>query len=61
VAELRYLEGSYDRYLVREALATRDFTFQRGGKAPALPGPGLGVEIDAAALARVTVRTVGLI
>ena len=46
VGGLRYLEGSYDRHLVREALGTRDFTFGRGGWAPALPGPGLGVTID---------------
>jgi muconate cycloisomerase len=58
VADLRYLEGSYDRHLVREALGTRDITFRRGGKAPALPGPGLGVEIDPEALERVTVRSV---
>jgi muconate cycloisomerase len=61
VANLRYLEGSYDRHLVREALGSRDITFRRGGKAPALPGPGLGVEIDPAALERVTVRSVRLI
>ncbi len=61
VADLRYLEGSYDRYLVREALGTRDFTFQRGGKAPALTGPGLGVQIDPQALERVTIRSVPLI
>jgi muconate cycloisomerase len=57
VAGLRYLEGSYDRHLVREALATRDITFQRGGWAPALPGPGLGIEIDRKALQRVTSAT----
>jgi muconate cycloisomerase len=57
VADLRYLEGSYDRHLVREALGTRDITFQRGGNAPALVGPGLGVEIDPAALERVTVKS----
>lgn len=56
VAGLRYLEGSYDRHLVREALGTRDLTFGWGGKAPALTEPGLGVDIDPAALARVTVR-----
>jgi muconate cycloisomerase len=56
VADLRYLEGSYDRHLVREALATRDLTFRWGGWAPALPGPGLGVTLDPAALRRVTVR-----
>jgi muconate cycloisomerase len=56
VRELRYVEGSYDRHLVREALGTRNLTFGWGGWAPALPGPGLGVEIDPVALERVTVR-----
>jgi muconate cycloisomerase len=56
VADLRYLEGSYDRHLVHEALATRDISLHRGGWAPALTGPGLGIDVDPAALARVTVR-----
>src|SRR5262249_51956930 len=56
VAGLRYLEGSYDRHLVREALGDRDITFGWGGWAPALPGPGLGVTVDPQALERVTVR-----
>jgi muconate cycloisomerase len=56
VAGLRYLEGSYDRHLVREALGARDITFGWGGRAPALPGPGLGVGLDPAALDRVSVR-----
>ncbi len=61
VAGLRYLEGSYDRHLVREALGTKDVTFGRGGRAPALPGPGLGVTVDAKALERVTVRKEALV
>ncbi len=56
VAGLRYLEGSYDRHLVREALATEDLTFGWGGWAKALPGPGLGIRLDPEALKRVTVR-----
>jgi muconate cycloisomerase len=56
VAGLRYLEGSYDRHLVREALGTRDITFRWRGRAPALAGPGLGIDLDSAALGRVTVR-----
>src|SRR5439155_2316821 len=39
VAGLRWLEGSYDRHLVREALGTRDLTFGWGGWARTLPGP----------------------
>jgi L-alanine-DL-glutamate epimerase-like enolase superfamily enzyme len=56
VRDLRYVEGSYDRHLVREALGKEDITFGWGGWAPALPGPGLGVAVDADALERVTVR-----
>jgi L-Ala-D/L-Glu epimerase len=56
VGGLRYLEGSYDRHLVREALGTRDITFRWGGWAPALDGGGLGIELDPAALQRVTRR-----
>jgi L-Ala-D/L-Glu epimerase len=56
VGELRYVEGSYDRHLVREALGTRDLTFRWGGWARALSGAGLGVTIDPVALERVAVR-----
>lgn len=56
VRALRYVEGSYDRHLVREALATTDITFGWGGWAPALVGPGLGVEVEPVALEGVTVR-----
>ncbi len=55
VGDLRYVEGSYDRHLVRESLAMKDITFRRGGWAPALTGPGLGVTLDPEALERVTV------
>jgi muconate cycloisomerase len=56
VADLRYLEGSYDSHLVREALAEENMTFGWGGWAPTLIRPGLGVTIDPAALERVTIR-----
>lgn len=58
---LRYREGSYDAYLVRERLTKEDVTFRWGGKAPALPGPGLGVTLDPAALERVCVRKEALV
>jgi muconate cycloisomerase len=61
VAELRYVEGSYDRHLVREALGTRDITFRWGGWAPALAGPGLGIDVDPQALDRVTIRCQSLL
>src|SRR5262249_7588011 len=56
VADIRYVEGAYDRHLVREALGTRDLTVRWGGWARALGGPGLGVRLDPQALRRVTIR-----
>jgi L-alanine-DL-glutamate epimerase-like enolase superfamily enzyme len=61
VKNLFAVEGSYDRHLVREALGTRDLTFGRGGWARALTDPGLGVEVDPAALERVTIRSQSLL
>ncbi len=55
VAGIRYLEGSFDRHLVTERLTVEDLTFGRGGWAPALRKPGLGVQVDANSLARVTI------
>lgn len=55
VSNIRYLEGSYDRFLVRERLTHEDLTWGRGGQAPALPGPGLGITVDEAAVKRVTI------
>ena len=55
VGGIRFLEGSFDRYLVRERLTAEDLTFGVGGYAPALSGPGLGVNIDRASLERVQV------
>ena len=60
VGNLRYVEGSYERHLVRERLTVEDLTFGKGGFAPALTEPGLGVTIDPAALQRVTVAKVPL-
>jgi muconate cycloisomerase len=56
VAGIRFLEGSYERHLVKERLTLEDLTFGYGGRAPALRGCGLGVSIDEAALARVVQR-----
>ena len=61
VADIRYLEGSYDRHLVREALGLEDVTFRWGGWAPILTGTGLGVRLDPEALARVAERKEALL
>lgn len=56
LADVRFAEGSYDRYLVKETLIKEDITFEEGGFAPTLTKPGLGVEIDLAAIQRLTRR-----
>ncbi len=57
VADVRYLEGSYDRHLFGRRLMTQeDVTFGYGGWAPALAGPGLGVRINEEALGEVAVQ-----
>jgi L-alanine-DL-glutamate epimerase-like enolase superfamily enzyme len=56
VRDIHYVEGSYDRHLVKEALGRTDLTFGWGGWAPALTGPGLDVAIDPQALERISIR-----
>jgi L-Ala-D/L-Glu epimerase / N-acetyl-D-glutamate racemase len=56
VSGIRFLEGSYERHLVKERLTVEDLTFGYGGRAPALQGAGLGVSIDEAALGRIVQR-----
>jgi L-Ala-D/L-Glu epimerase len=57
VAGLRYVEGSYDRHILGANLTRQDLTFRYGGWAKPLDGPGLGVEVDPAALEAMTVQT----
>lgn len=58
VAGIRFLEGSFDRYLVRERLTEEDLTFGYRGRAPALTGPGLGITIDEESVRRTTIERV---
>ncbi len=57
VRDLRYVEGSYDRHVLARNLIREDITFQYGGRAEPLAGPGLGVTVDPDALAALTVRS----
>jgi muconate cycloisomerase len=59
VAGIRYLEGSYDRHLLRTALTREDVTFGYGGRAPALTGPGLGVTMNEQILGKRTLSQKG--
>lgn len=51
----RHVEGSYDRFLVRDRLTREDMTFGFGGWGRVPIGPGLGVSVDEAAVARLTI------
>jgi L-Ala-D/L-Glu epimerase len=57
VAGLRYVEGSYDRHILGANVTRQDLTFRYGGRAGPIDGPGLGVAVDPAALAAMTVET----
>ncbi|MFG0334718.1 MAG: dipeptide epimerase [Maioricimonas sp. JB049] len=61
VGGIRWVEGSFDRYLVREPLTDEDLTFGRGGWANALTGPGLGVKIATSRVRSVARREIPLI
>jgi muconate cycloisomerase len=55
VANIRYVEGSYDRHVFRRPLTNEDMTFGFGGRAPAIGRAGLGVTMNEAALDELTV------
>jgi len=54
VEGVRYLEGSYDRHILRQNLSRDDITFGYGGRAGPLMGAGLGIEVDPDLLADMT-------
>lgn len=49
-----FCEGSYGTLLLEQDIGTEDLTIGAGGFAPALTGPGLGVDVDAGVLAAAT-------
>jgi muconate cycloisomerase len=55
VANIRYLEGSYDRFLFSRFLTNEDFTFGYGGRASEITKPGLGITINEGVLRDQTV------
>ena len=61
VSGIRYLEGSFDRFLVRDSLTTEDMTFRFGGRGTRLDGPGLGITVNEQQVRQLAVRTEELI
>jgi len=48
--QVRFVEGAYARWLLRGDVGCPPIRFHRGGRMRALPGFGLGVDVDPAAL-----------
>ncbi len=61
IGQIRYLEGSYDRFLIRGTVTKENLTFRYGGRAPRLDGPGLGITVDEAGIRHSAVRERSLI
>lgn len=61
VRGIRYLEGSFDKFLVKDRLTVEDLTFKFGGLGHRLAGPGLGVRVDEARIRQLAVRSQSLI
>lgn len=60
VPGLRYVEGSFDRFLVRDALVDPDMTFGWGGRGVCLGGSGLSVAVDECRVRALAVREIEL-
>ncbi|MEJ7594835.1 MAG: enolase C-terminal domain-like protein [Planctomycetaceae bacterium] len=61
VPDIRYLEGSFDRFLVRESLTEQDLTFRYGGKGTRLHGHGLSIDVNECRVRELAVRTLDII
>lgn len=57
IANIRYLEGSYDRFLFSKLLTNEDMSFGYGGRARPIEKPGLGVTINESVLREQTLAT----
>lgn len=61
IPDLRYLEGSFDRFLVHDRLTEQDLTFHYGGRGNQLPGTGLCVDVDECQVRSLAVRQMDVI
>ncbi|MFM7058264.1 MAG: mandelate racemase/muconate lactonizing enzyme family protein [Planctomycetota bacterium] len=61
VPNLRYVEGSFDRFLVRDTLVEPDITFGYGGRGRRLTEAGLGVTVNECRVRDLTLRTLELL
>jgi L-alanine-DL-glutamate epimerase-like enolase superfamily enzyme len=59
--DIRYLEGSFDRFLVRDRLTEQDLTFRYGGRGTRLQGHGLCVDVNECRVRELAERTMEVI
>ena len=60
VADPKFVEGSYDRLLLRKNVTTRNVSWSYGGIGRPIAAAGLGVEVDRRRLEQMTVRRLEL-
>ena len=58
--DVSYLEGSFSRYVLKEDLVDADAAFGSGGAARVPMGPGLGINVNVAAIQKWSQRYVSL-
>lgn len=61
IPDIRYLEGSFDRFLVKDTLTDQDLTFRYGGRGSRLAGPGLGIDVNESRVRELSIRSLDLI
>lgn len=57
VKDIRYREGSADHHLLKDSITNEDLTFGRGGWAPAIDAPGLGITVNEQKLSPLVIET----
>ncbi|EMI53347.1 Mandelate racemase/muconate lactonizing enzyme family protein [Rhodopirellula sallentina SM41] len=57
IKNIRYREGSADGHLLKDFIINESITFGRGGWAPAISAPGLGITVDESSLARLVLQS----
>lgn len=57
--ELVYIEGSFSSLLLKEDVIQENLVFGKGGRAPSLKGPGLGITVREDVLKRYAVQQIG--
>jgi muconate cycloisomerase len=60
-ANLWFVEGSYDRFLVRDRLTEQDLTFRWGGRGVELRQPGLSIDVDECRVRSLAMRSLELL